>query len=187
MTMESLSLLFRRVHFVRWALGAILMNVLVFTFWIVPNQAKVANLQSDYANARKEAVEEQRRLNDLQLRLVRLEQAKKDLQYLYTNVLVPRKAGVMDIRLEVEDMIQQSGLRRTDFTYSYTDLPEFHLKQFRLAVPIEGNYGDIRRFINSIERSRHFLILDRLELRSMKSDALTLNCSLSTYLVEDEI
>jgi Pilus assembly protein, PilO. len=187
MTIESISLLFHRVHFVRWALGAILLNALAFAFWIVPNQAKVATLESNYANFRREAVDEQRHLHDLQARIGRLEQAKKDLQYLYANVLVPRKAGVMDIRLEVEDMVQQSGLKRTDFSYGYGDLPEFHLKQFRLAVPIEGSYRDIRKFINNIERSKHFLILDRVELFSIRADVLSLNFSISTYLVEDEI
>ena len=82
MSIESISLLFRRVHFLRYALAAILVNVLVFIFLIVPNQAKVVNLQGDYANSRKQAIEEERHLRDLQSRIARLEQAKKDLQYL---------------------------------------------------------------------------------------------------------
>jgi Tfp pilus assembly protein PilO len=187
MNIEHVSFLFKRIHLIRWMLGAILINVLIFTFYVIPNRSKVANLQAQYAGIRQDALEEQRHLKDLQTRLVRLQQAEKDLNYLYTTVLLPKKSGVMDIRLELEGLAQELQVKRSDFSYVYDSIPGLHLQEFKVSVPIEGSYGDIRRFINSIERSQHFLILDRVDLTSVRADVLNLSFSVSTYLVENEI
>ncbi len=93
----------------------------------------------------------------------------------------------MDIRLELEELAQELQVKRTDFSYTYSSIPGLRLQEFKVSVPIEGSYGDIRRFINSIERSQHFLILDRVDLTSVRADVLNLSFSVSTYLVENEI
>ena len=70
---------------------------------------------------------------------------------------------------------------------SYSDLPDFGLQMFTLGVPVEGNYRNLRRFINSIERSKHFLILDRVDLSSeKKAEVLNLDFRISTYLVQSD-
>ena len=168
-------------------LAAIGINLLVFTFYVIPNRSKVANLQAQYAGIRQDALEQQRHIKDLQMRLLRLQEAEKDLKYLYGTVLLPKKSGVMDIRLELEGLAQDLKVKRSDFSYSYGSIPDLHLQEFKVSVPIEGSYGDIRRFINSIERSQHFLILDRVDLTSVREDVLSLSFGVSTYLVENEI
>jgi Tfp pilus assembly protein PilO len=93
----------------------------------------------------------------------------------------------MSIRMELEGLANNLQVKRSDFSYDYKNLEDFGLQHFMLSVPVEGNYRNIRRFINSIERSEHFLILDRVDLSSeKKDDTLNLDFTLSTYLVENE-
>ncbi len=186
MTVENLSIRMKRIHFVRWALIMILLNVLLFMFVIVPNQSGIAKLQSEYSRLRADGIKKKQEIQGLNQRLVRLEQGEKDLQTMYHNILLPRKGGVMDIRLEFESIARELNIQQ-GISYRYTEYPELRLQQFQIAVPVEGTYRNIRLFINKIERSPHFLILDRLELSSQEQDILTLNFQLSTYLVEDEI
>ena len=187
MTLENFSILLRRIHFVRWVLLFILINVLVFAFVVVPDKSRIANLQSEYSKLRAEAMMKKKDIHGLQERLARLQQGEKDLQEMYHGVLLPRKGGVMDIRLELESFARELNIDRQSITYHYLDFPQFRLQQFQVAVPVQGTYRNIRLFINKIERSPHFLILDRLDLSSQEQDILTLNFQLSTYLVEDEI
>jgi len=102
MTLENFSILLRRIHFVRWVLLFILINVLVFAFVVVPDKSRIVNLQSEYSKLRAEAMMKKKDIRGLQERLARLQQGEKDLQEMYHGVLLPRKGGVMDIRLELE-------------------------------------------------------------------------------------
>ena len=115
----------------------------------------------------------------------RLQHAQSDLKKIYSDILLPRKDGVVSIRLELEELARP--LKVGDFGYTYKDIDDFGLQEFSLSVPVDGNYRNIRKFINSIERSKHFLILDKVNLSSEKhADALSLDFRLSTYLVKDE-
>ena len=52
MNVEKLGVILRRVHFVRWTLALITLNVVIFAFLVLPTQNKVAALQSNHATVR---------------------------------------------------------------------------------------------------------------------------------------
>jgi Tfp pilus assembly protein PilO len=184
MNVEKLSLFFKKIHAVRWAAVLILINLLLFAFIVLPKRNRIVSEQSHYAELRNKVIDEQRNVRRLQQRLLKLQQARIDLRAMYAQVLAPKRTGVTDIRLELESLL--SGLRmQGDFAYTNQSLPEFGLHVLKLSLPVQGSYPEIRQFINDIERSRYFLILDRVDLTSQeRSDLLNLNFSLSTYLVE---
>ena len=95
------------------------------------------------------------------------------------------------IRQELQDLAGSLTVERGAVDYDYELLPQFGLRHFTLSVPVEGAYRDIRRFINDIERSQYFLILDRVNLsaerEAVSGGNLLLNFQLSTYLRDEEI
>jgi Tfp pilus assembly protein PilO len=187
MNTEKLSILLKKIHFVRFLLAVLAINLAIWIFLVLPKQDRIARLQDSYAQLRTQAAADQKNVRELQARLKHLQQAQQDLKTIYSSLLVPRSRGVTEIRLELETLANDLQVKRRDFTYDYTDLKDFNLQQFTLSVPVEGNYRNIRRFINSIERSEHFLILDRVDLSSeKKADVLNLDFMLSTYLVKNE-
>ena len=187
MNLEKAALLLTRMRFVHLAWICILLNILVFLFLGLPARTRVFRLQSEHADSQSKVLMQEREITNLKERLTALEQARKDLDLMYTQVLSPRKAGVTDIRVELESLAQKLQIRKQDFSYGYTPLPELGLLQFTLGVPVGGNYRNIRRFINEIERSTHFLILDRVVLSSEQTgEQLNLDFRLSTYLKEEE-
>jgi Tfp pilus assembly protein PilO len=187
MNTEKLSILLKRIHFVRIMLAALALNFAVWAFLVLPKQDRIARLQDNYGQLRTQAAADQRNVKELQNRLKHLQQAQQDLKTIYSTLLVSRTRGVTEIRLELESLANDLQVKRRDFTYDYEELEDFNLQQFTLSVPVEGNYHNIRRFINSIERSEHFLILDRVDLSSeKKADVLNLDFMLSTYLVKNE-
>jgi|SRR3990172_3822670 len=186
MNVEKLGVILRRVHFVRWTLALITLNVVIFAFLVLPTQNKVAALQSNHATVRTRILVGQQDVRHLESRLGKLQQAQKDLEAMYSQVLAPKKTGITDIRLELKSLLSDLQMMG-DFSYNNTSLPEYKLHVLKLSVSAEGNYRDIRRFISDIERSKYFLILDRVDLTSEpRSEILNLSFSLSTYLVEGE-
>ena len=187
MNVEKTSILLKRIQYARLIMAIILINVLALFFVVMPRRNATADLQSRYGDMRQRAANDQREIRELKDRVERLQAAEEDLRKIYDEILLPKRKGVLEIRLELEDLARSMQVKRSDFDYQYKDMPEFRVLQFGLSVPVEGSYRNIRRFINSIERSKHFLIIDRVDLSSEdKPDALNLAFKLSTYLVEDE-
>jgi Tfp pilus assembly protein PilO len=182
MNMEKSGTRLKKIHFVRLAF----LILLLFIFVVLPNRSNIGRQQSAYSSMRTEMTTQQKAVKQLQERLAKLEQAQKDFNYIYSNILLPKKTGVPEIRLELESLVDDLQIKREDFSHTYSPLPKLKLTNYNLGVPVQGNYRSIRRFINSIERSKHFLILDRVDLSSEpKADILNLNFALSTYLVDD--
>lgn len=186
MNIERLSILMKRVHMVRLALAVIALNLILFVFVVLPQNNRIARLQSEYGITRTRLAASQKNITHLKNRLQSLQQAEKDLKSVYSRILIPNKSGVTDIRLELESLAQSLQIKKENFTYNYEPLADFNLQRFQLGVPVEGNYRNIRQFINSIERSKHFLILERVDLSEQKSDILNLDFQLSTYLTDDK-
>ncbi len=187
MNVEKISVSLKKIHFVRILLVVLGVNLAIWGFLVLPLQDRIAALQKSYADLRTQGASDQKEVKELQARLKHLQQAQQDLKTIYRTMLIPRTEGVTTIRLELEGLANNLQVKRSDFSYDYNPLEDFGLQHFMLSVPVEGNYRNIRRFINSIERSEHFLILDRVDLSSeRKEDVLNLDFMLSTYLVEDE-
>jgi Tfp pilus assembly protein PilO len=190
MNFERVSLLLKQVRFVQIGLLFVLLNAVLLGFLVLPESQKITRLQADYARQRVQIVNEQKSMRTLDQRLAALEKARNDLQMIYSQVLSQKKTGVTEIRQELEELAGSMNVSRENVTYSYDLLPEFGLRHFVLSVPVEGSYRDIRLFINGIERSQHFLILERVDLSAERSanqgDNLILNFQLSTYLRDEE-
>ena len=188
MNLERPGTLLKSIHFVRLMMIVLLANIAVLGFIVLPNKTRIKSQQLQYQSMRRDVATAKKDNQQLQARLEKLKQAEKDIQEMYAKVFVPKKKGATDIRLELEGLIHNNQIQRTDVSHANTPMPDFKLQQYSLSVPVEGTYVNIRRFINDIERSQHFLILDRVELASeKKGDVLTLDFELSTYLVDNEI
>ncbi len=191
MNFERISLFLKRSRFVYIGLFLVLANILVFIFAGLPQKQKISALQTDYSRQRSRIAEQQKEMKVLTRRLEALQKAQRDLEVIYTQVLAQKKIGVTAIRQELQDLAGSLSIERGGLKYDYDQLPEYGLRHFTLSVPVEGTYRDIRRFINDIERSEYFLILDRVNLSAEREaeaeDSLILNFQLSTYLRDEEI
>jgi Tfp pilus assembly protein PilO len=188
MNFERISLLLKQIRFVQLGLLFLLLNSVLFLFLVLPENQRISRLQSDYANLRSRNIDQQKSTRSLEHRLAALQKAQTDLQIIYNEKLSQKKTGVTEIRQELEELAGSVNVNRSDVSYDYDIIPEFGLRHFTLSVPVEGAYRDIRRFINGIERSQHFLILERVDLSAEKSagDNLLMNFQLSTYLRDPE-
>jgi Tfp pilus assembly protein PilO len=191
MNSERISLLLKQVRFVHIGLLFLLLNGILLVLVVFPQNQKISELQADYASKRALLIQQQEETTRTEQRLVSLQKAQGDLETIYKKVLSDKKTGVPAIREELEQLASSLEVNRQSVSYQYELLPEFGLRHFILSVPVEGAYRDIRKFINGIERSEHFLILDRVDLSAEKSegtgDNLLLNFQLSTYLTDEEI
>ncbi|MCI0416866.1 hypothetical protein L0222_29200 [bacterium] len=191
MNFERISLLLKNIRFVYIGLLLLVLNMIAFLFIILPEQQKISKLQTSFSQQRNQIGAQQNEIKVLRRRLAALEKARTDLEMMYDQVLAQKKVGVTAIRQELQDLAGSLSVERGGLDYEYNDLSEYGLRHFSLALPVEGAYREIRRFINDIERSQYFLILDRVDLSAEKEsrsgENVTLNFQLSTYLRDEEL
>ncbi len=191
MNFEGISLFLKRIRFVYAVSSLLVLNFIVFVLIVVPEKQKISSLQEEYSEQRHKIQEEKKSLRDLESRLSSLQKADADLKRIFKEVLSSKTQGVTEIREELEELAGTLGVDRSNVDYRYELMPDLGLRRFVLSVPVEGNYRDIRHFINEIERSSHFLILDRVDLsterETQSGESLILSFQLSTYLTDEEL
>jgi Tfp pilus assembly protein PilO len=88
---------------------------------------------------------------------------------------------------EVKRMARSSGVKTSGFRYPDEALEEFDLVRRSIVFSVEGGYQQLRRFIDAIERSEQFLILDEIGLNEAggNSPEIRVRIKVSTLFLDD--
>ncbi|HEV2276007.1 MAG TPA: hypothetical protein VGR96_17680 [Acidobacteriaceae bacterium] len=85
------------------------------------------------------------------------------------------------ISAAVNDLAAQNNVRQTRISYSQTPaLPG--LLEVRLDASLSGEYAPLMHFINGLERSKTFFIINGLALTGQQGGLVNLRLRLTTYL-----
>ena len=112
-----------------------------------------------------------------------LQQAEADLAKLRTEVLSTRAQRMVDIQRELERLCVEFRIDLDSVTYDNDLLGEEELERFAMVVPLEGGYANLRRFLQAVEDSANFLVVERVALGEGKEGGvmLLLNITLAAY------
>jgi len=112
-----------------------------------------------------------------------LEQAKQDLQHLRQDVLSTRQRRMVEVQRELEALCSRFGVDLNSVTFESELLESENLDKLTMVVPLQGNYGNLRRFLQAVESSDKFLLVERVALAEARLGGvmLELNVTLTTY------
>jgi Tfp pilus assembly protein PilO len=112
-----------------------------------------------------------------------LKQAEQDLTELRRDVLSTRKERMVEVQQEVERLCGQFNIDFNSVTYDSELLPGQELDKMIMLVPLEGNYASLRKFVQAVEGSDKFLLVERVALAEGKEGGvmLQLSITLATY------
>jgi Tfp pilus assembly protein PilO len=138
-------------------------------------QAELAALQAQHRAAQLQVEQ----LRDLRSKVAMATQNEQ--QFAGDNFL-PRGAAFSEIMANLTDLAARSGLRPSDITFPM-DQGDNQLGWVRVTanLAVEGEYPNLIRFLNELERSQLFWILQSLEVSS-QGGQLRLNLQATTYL-----
>lgn len=113
-----------------------------------------------------------------------LEKARDDMKHLAGDVLSTRQRRMIGVQLEVSKLAREFGIALDRVKYENEPLDNGALERFAIVVPLSGGYTALRKFIQSVESSDNFLVIERVALGSGKSaELLELNITLATYFI----
>ena len=111
-----------------------------------------------------------------------LEKARDDMKHLAVDVLSTRDRRMISVQLEVMELVKDLGISSDRVQYEAPQ--EGPLERFGIVVPLAGGYQSLRKFIQKLEASDNFLVVERVQLGTGKaSDIVELDITLATYFI----
>ena len=170
-------------HWVRAGLGVLLAaNVALFVWnW----RARDANPQSQAAQ--RDRLRRQHSLLGGDVRLAadirtRLPEVEKQCDRFLQEQLLPLASGYSAVVEDLNRISSESGLRTRGVQYKQKELNGRGVAEVQVSATVEGGYANLVRFINSLEKSKQFYLLEELTLvESSSNNAIRLSMQLKTY------
>jgi Tfp pilus assembly protein PilO len=119
----------------------------------------------------------------------RFEGEKTKVKTFYDDVLGTKDGRMIQIQREVRAIAASLGMDPETIAYQPEYLDKVGLVRFGINVPLSGDYRNLRQFINKIEKSENFLIVDSVTLSGAKDGGalLDLNIHLTTFFDSPEL
>ena len=166
-------------------IAGIVINFLVFAFFVYPLQSDVANVEQRTRAAEEALAAAQADYARANGTLTGKDRALKELDTFYTSVLAHDLTGAR--RLTFARLAQLAAKSRLDFERrKYEPVVErgSNLTRLKVTMDLAGSYADIRDFIHEIESSPEFVVIDDVGLMEegvQNGDSVRLTLQLSTY------
>lgn len=136
--------------------------------------------QDSYRTELSAAEKTQKTLSDFYDKLTKTE---TNTDAFYSKVLGTKQENMIRIEEEVIDIGKEFRINPETVSYNNRDKDEDGLEEFTIQVPVEGDYNDLRNFLEKIENSKSFLIVDSISMQGTKEGGLdlALNINMTTF------
>lgn len=113
----------------------------------------------------------------------RWEEAGRDLEKLRTERFYDETREIRALRLDLERIFGEAGIRVSKIAYRYSDMEKGKMKKVVAGFTFGGTYGGLKRFLSVIERSPKFLTIERIDFPNtgQETGALQLKIELAAY------
>jgi hypothetical protein len=105
--------------------------------------------------------------------------AQKQIDDFYRNRFPAQDSA---ISIDLGKVVAASGVRMASVKYTQKDAEIDGLQRVEVEADLSGNYLQLVRFINDLERNQLFFIVDELQLGGQQNGIVKLQIKLETYL-----
>jgi hypothetical protein len=186
----AVSTLFDPKVTVRVCLGALLAANLIgagFAFHLFDQSPEALN--GELASALSSKQTEQARLVRSRLLTANIDKGKVQGEQFLTNYMTSRRVTYSTVLGELTDAAKTAGMEKAGATISPLDPIQGSedLDMMSVSLTLEGTYPQLMKFVNLLDRSKRFLLIDTLTVTPRaKSDVLTVNVKLNTFVKDDK-
>ena len=158
-------------------------NAAFYLFWIRPREQSFDVLGEDGRPRIEKLKGRERVVNARESYLESLRQAESDLQALRHDILSTRSRRMIATDLEFTRIAREFNVEFARIQYENEILDDEAIERYAIVVPLEGGYSSLRRFIQAVESSERFLVVERVALAQGEQGGslLQLNITLATY------
>lgn len=174
---------------VRAILGLLLLANLIAA-WAVfrPVGGSAEDLNTQLLSMRQQMVQRQAALKRLRLLASKMDHAREAGDSFLNGYFMARHTASSTILSELVKAAKDSGIKPKGdaFTFEPVDGSDT-ISMMTIAANYEGTYPDLLHFVNRLDRSQRFLILENLAAApQLNGGALNVSIKLNTFVREDQ-
>lgn len=158
------------------------LNLVVFLVYTLPRSARQRGVTSRLTSLREEAERERTRVAGLRRRSDTIQANAADVEHFYRDLVSPRQEALLPILREIEDAAGQQGLETGHYTLTPEDVKGATLELTTITLPVNGTYRQLVAFLDELERSKHFVVVQKIDLQRRQGTETALNLTLAAYL-----
>jgi Tfp pilus assembly protein PilO len=176
----------RRIGWKRWVQVALALLLaadagLAIERWRMNVAASEQQLQLRAVRLRAEVAALQSNLNRARSVERGIPRIANECDRFYDEQLLGPSQGYAALVADLGNIAQKAGLQTSGVRFAQKEASEHGVTEVDASAIIEGNYDALIRFINGLERSKNFYVLDSLQLASSTKGQVKLNIRLHTY------
>jgi Tfp pilus assembly protein PilO len=157
------------------------LNLLVFLAYTLPRVMQQRSRTSRAETLRAEVDRNRRLVESLKNREDVIRSNTRDTERFYREVVSKPKEALLPTIEYVEKTAQELGLTAQSRSYDQKELKDLPLVEFVITMPLSGPYKQIVAFLDRLERSPRFLIVDGVQLRGRSDVGADLSFHLSAF------
>lgn len=110
-----------------------------------------------------------------------LPQAGKDCDAFYRQSFLDGATGYSQIESDLSLIGAQSGVKTSNLAFKQTAIKDRGVTEITINTSVDADYPAVVRFVNGLERSKNFYLLDSLRLGTGATGGIKLDLELHTY------
>ncbi|MBM3735672.1 MAG: hypothetical protein FJW39_07780 [Acidobacteria bacterium] len=146
-------------------LGVLLVaNIAAFFLLVRPPGGSLADLDAQLQSLRRQAVDQRQAVGKSKALLAKMEAARAEQVQFMDASFMDRQTTSSTILTEIGQAAKEAGLspKEHSFLIEAVDGSDT-ISMMTITANYEGSYGNLIRFVNLVDRSRRFLIMDSIQ------------------------
>lgn len=167
-----------------WLLG---LNGALFAVYTFPRLLQERTLAARVVTLRAEVERERATTGALRSRSDTVRSNARDLQRFYADLVGSKTGTLLPLLKEISGAAHSLGLTVGRAAYNPEEVKDAPLVRFVITMPIQGQYRQVVSLLDRLERSRHFVTVDQVQIRETQgSEGTGLNVEMSAYFRAEE-
>ena len=164
-------------------LAVLVANTFFYLFVVAQRVKDTASLESERDSFQADLKAAQGRRDDLKKKRDQIRSNEEGLRSFYEEILGTRQTKMVEVEREIAEIGKDFGIAPQEMRFSNEEQPQGRVERFVMHLPLVGDYADLRRFIEKVEQSKNFLVIDRIGLSGTKEGGamLQLTVDVATY------
>lgn len=178
----------QRYKIVFWMGVIFALNAMFAFLFTYPEAKKSARADRLYDSLSRESDSLKKELIETRELLELIKSNGEGVTEFYENTLAGKKERMTPLQRLIREIARESGIFIDQINYSTRQDSDSDLVSFGIDLPLIGDYESVRAFINRIENSDYFLIIENVLLRNNKDKAqLSFKIGIVTYFESEAI
>lgn len=152
------------------ALGLLGVNLVVAAAYTLPRGLKQRGIAERAEALRQEVARARQGVAELEGRAQRARENEAAEKRFFAEVVGTRRATLVPTLTELEKLVADPGLKAGGRSFGAESSKEMPLLRLSMSVSLTGGYRQLVEFLRGLERSKHFVTVDKVELRERPSE-----------------